>query len=461
MHGTGLSRRGFLARSFGALVAAGLPAWYAHEIIAAEEEKAAGAKKLGPNDKINIGVIGTGDRFGGIRKSKDGKPEYHGLLGDLRRHKDQWQIVACCDVDQGRREITAWNAAEGDETRTKQIAKYNDYRELCNRKDIDAVVIVTPDHWHTLPAICAAKNNKDIYIEKPLTLTVDEGKALVKAVRGNQRILAVGSQQRSDSRFRLACELVRNGRIGKVQAIETRIGGINPEGPFKEAEVPEGLDWDFWLGQTPKVPYIPQRCHYQFRWWYEYSGGKTTDWGAHHNDIAQWGLGMDKAGPISVESEGKQDTRPNCYNVHYQFKITYKYPGDVTLTCMSGGENGVLFSGDKGWIFVSRGTIRGGTEPGKEDKKVIDEPLGKDATRLYVSNHHMGNWLECVRSRKDPICNVDIGHRSVTVCHLGNISLRLGGKALKWDPSEEKFIGDAEANGMLSRTMRAPWKLEG
>jgi predicted dehydrogenase len=452
-----LSRRGFLTRSLAALVAAGMPAWYARELLA--EEQAKTARKIGANDRIRFGIIGAGDRFGGIRKSAEGKPQPNQLLSDMLRHKQNWEIVAVCDVDRGRREQTAWCIAGGDDAKAKDIAKYNDFRELCARKDIDAVVIVTPDHWHTIPAICAAKSGKDIYLEKPMTLTVAEGQALVKAVRGNNRILQVGSQQRSDARFRLACELVRNGRIGTVKAIETRIGGAPKGGPFKTAPVPEGLDWSFWLGQTPMVEYIPQRCHYEFRWWYEYSGGKTTDWGAHHNDIAQWGLGADGTGPISVESQGEADTRPNCYNCHHRFVITYQYGNGVTLKCMSDGENGVLFTGDKGWIFVSRGKIRGGFEPGKEDRKILDEPLGKDATRLYVSNDHMGNFFECLRSRKDPICNVDVGHSSVVVCHIGNISLRLGGKKLSWSPDKQQFK-EAEGNQMLSRQMRAPWSLE-
>jgi predicted dehydrogenase len=453
MHPSGLSRRGFLASSLGTLVAAGLPEWYAKQVLADQQEKA--AKKFGPNDRIRFGVIGTGDRFGGIHKSKEGGPVKHQLLADLFRHKDKgWEIVAVCDVDKVRRETTAWNIAEGDEAKAKQIAKYEDFRELVGRNDIDAVVIVTPDHWHTLPAVAAAKAKKDIYLEKPMTLTVAEAEALVKAVRGNNVILQVGSQQRSDARFRLACELVRNGRIGQIQTVETRIGGIKPEGPFQVTKAPPELNWDFWLGQTAKVPYVKERCHYQFRWWYEYSGGKVTDWGAHHNDIAQWALGMDGNGPTSVESVGKADDRPNCYNVHYQFEITYKYPTGTVLKCKSDGENGVLFKGEKGEIFVSRTTIRA------SDDKLLKEPLASNATRLYVSNDHMGNFFECLRSRKDPICHVDVGASSVNVCHIGNISLRLGGKKLQYNPSKRQFEGDDEANKMLSREMRKPYTFD-
>jgi predicted dehydrogenase len=453
MHPSGLSRRGFLSRSLAALTAAGLPAWYAERLLAQEQEKGA-AKKVVANDKIRFGVIGSGDRFGGIQNVK----QRHGLLGDIFRHEKQgFEFVATCDVDKSRREKTALTICGGDEAKAKDIAKYNDFRELLARKDIDAVFIVTPDHWHALTAIAAAKAGKDIYLEKPMTLTVAEGRPLIKAVRENKRILQVGSQQRSDRRFRLACELVRNGRIGKVHTVETRIGGISPKGPFQPSPVPEGLDWDFWLGQAPKTEFIKERCHYEFRWWYEYSGGKMTDWGAHHNDIAQWALGMDNAGPVGVASEGVADTRPNCYNVHSKFKVTYQYPNGTKLLCMSDGENGVLFKGEKGEIFVSRGTIRA------SDEKLLKEPLPADAVKLYESNDHMGNYFECLRSRKDPICPVEVGHHSVTVCHLGAISLRLGGKKLQWDGEKEAFVGEnaEEGNKLVSREMRAPWKLEG
>ncbi len=442
----GLSRRGFLSRSLGTMAVAGMPAWFGREVLALEQERAADDKKAAANDKLNIGLIGTGDRC-------------KQLIGDLKRHQG-WQIVAVCDVDKNHREEVA-KIVGGD------VTKHNDFRELVARKDIDAVLIVTPDHWHALPAIAAAKAGKDIYCEKPLTLTVAEGKALVKAVRDNKRVLQTGSQQRSDARFRLACELVRNGRIGKIKTIETRIGG-NPTSPsLPVASVPEGLDWDFWLGPTPKVDYVAKersgqkypysRCHYEFRWWYEYSGGKMTDWGAHHNDIAQWGMDMDQSGPVAVESKGTAPSKePNSYNCHPSFEITYAYANGVKLLCMSGGDNGVKFEGEDGkWIFVSRGKIDA------SDKKLIDEPLPQNAIRLNPSTNHMGNWLECLKSRKDPTCHVEVGHRSVSVCHLGVISLRLGGKALKWDPAKEQFVGDDAANKMLNREMRAPWKLEG
>jgi predicted dehydrogenase len=438
MFETTLSRRGFLARSMSAMLATGIPAWFANETLASVRESAGTRRRLNANSKLTLGLIGSGDR------SKS-------LIGPLigkGKHAEQVQWVAVCDVD------TAHMDARATQIGTK-VDKIDDYRKLCDRKDIDAVLIVTPDHWHAAPAITAAKAKKDIYIEKPLTLTIAEGQPIIKAVRGNQRILQVGSQQRSEfgGKFRLAVELARNGRLGKIKEIRTAIGGSLKGGPFKEEAPPATLNWDFWQGQTPAVPYIKERCHYQFRWWYEYSGGKGTDWGAHHNDIAQWVLDMDNSGPIRVESNGEAPNIPNGYNCHTKFEIVYTYANGVQVVCTSDGDNGVKIIGEKGWIFVSRGKIDA------SDKKLLEEPLPDNAIRVYQSNDHMGNWLESVKSRKDPVCTAEVGHRSVTVCHLGNISLRLGGRKLSWDPKQETIVGDADAAKMLSREQRSPYKL--
>jgi predicted dehydrogenase len=388
-----------------------------------------------------MGAIGTGSR--GL-----------GILKEAKRRGAHF--VAVCDVDAAHR-------ADAVKELKEDVAQYNDFRELLDRKDINAVTIVVPDHWHALIAIEAMKRGKDIYCEKPLTLTIAEGQALVKLAAKKRPIFQVGTQQRSDHRFRLACELVRNGRIGKIHTVETRIGA-NPEGgPYPAAPVPKGLDWNFWLGQTPEIEYVEKRCHYEFRWWFEYSGGKVTDWGAHHNDIAQWGLGTDHTGPVLVEStfQPPRHKEPNCYNCPPDFNITYTYARNASrycdgtrLICISGGENGIKFSGEEGWVFVSRSRIEA------SDKKIIDEPLTSSADRLYKSDDHMRNFVECVHTREKPICDIEIGHRSVSVCHIGNISIRLGGRTLQWDPVKERFPGDALADEMLSREMRAPWKLE-
>jgi predicted dehydrogenase len=380
------------------------------------------------------------------------------------------QVAAVCDVDKGRRSETI----EKDLGGSKDVKAYEDFRQLLDNKEINAVLIGTPDHWHTLVAIDAMRKGKDVYCEKPLTLTVAEGQALVKVAKDTKAIFQVGSQQRSDARFRHACELARNNRLGKIKTIETRIGDNPKGGPFKTSAVPEGLNWDMWLGQTPKVDYIKERCHYSFRWWYDYSGGKMTDWGAHHNDIAQWALGMDGNGPISVEAEGEQPSKdPNSYNCHPNFTVTYTYASGAQVICKSKGENGVRIEGEDGkWIFVSRSLIeasdqevkptrRKGKEPGKAGgpSKILDAALEKDAVRLYASANHMRNFLTGIRTRKPCICTAEVGHSSVTVCHIGTICLRLGGKKLKWDPIKLKFDNE-EANKMLSRAMRGEWKLE-
>jgi len=445
-----LSRRGFMQRSLTALtLGAGLPAWYAREVLAAElqDTKPAG-------DKLIFAAIGIGSP----------QSRNRAVVGDaLNAGKGNVLFTAVCDVDANHRD----RAVEDMKKRGQEVKAYKDFREVNDRKDINAVTIATPDHWHALVAIDAMRKGKDVYCEKPMTLSVGEGNAIIKVAKETGRIFQVGSQQRSDARFRLACELVRNGRIGKLQRVETRIG-TNPTGTFKVEEPPSNLDWDMWLGPRPKVEYVKQRCHYEFRWWYDYSGGKLTDWGAHHNDIAQWGMGTDETGPVAVEGEGEAPSKePNSYNCHPTFKVTYTYANGVKLICThnqlpdaldrspenKGHDNGVLFVGEKDqWIFVNRGKITA------SDEKLIDEPLGADATKLYLSANHMGNFLEGIRTRKPCVCTAEVGHRSVTVCHLGALTLRTG-KAFKWDPAKE--TSDVpEVNALLNPAMRAPWKLD-
>jgi predicted dehydrogenase len=433
-----LSRRGFLDRSLAALTLSGLPLWYAHEVLAEQEQQDAQAektKKAGPNDQIVMAAIGVGGQGTGIMKAAKRKPGV--------------KFVAVCDIDKS-------HAKDGAKVIGKDCKEYHDFRELLSKEDVNAVTIGTVDHWHALTSIAAMKAGCDVYCEKPLSLTIEEGKAMVQAARKYDRVFQTGSQQRSDDRYRLACELVRNGRIGKVHTVEARIGDNPIGGPFKTSPVPDGLDWDFWKGPTADVHYVKERCHYEFRWWYEYSGGKLTDWGAHHNDIAQWGLGMDSSGPVNVTATGvKPSKEPDSYNCHPHFAVTYTYADGTHLITSSDGENGNRFIGDKGWIFVSRERIEA------SDPNLIKEPLPKDATRLYVSNDHMGNFMSGIRTRKRCICDVEIGYRSVTVCHLGSIALRLG-IPLNWDPVAEKFVGPRadKGNAMISREMRSPWHLE-
>jgi myo-inositol 2-dehydrogenase / D-chiro-inositol 1-dehydrogenase len=434
-----LSRRGFMDRSLAALtIGAGLPAWYAREVLADQEEKDSAAKtaaRRGPNDQIAMAAIGVGGQGTGIMKWAKRKPGV--------------KFVAVCDIDAGHRKKGAAEVG-------KDCHAYNDFRELLAKEKLDAVTIGTVDHWHALTAIAAMKAGCDVYCEKPLSLTIEEGQAMAKAARKYDRVFQTGSQQRSDARYRLACELVRNGRIGRVHTVEARIGDNPVGGPFRESAVPEGLDWNFWKGPTADVPYVKERCHYEFRWWYEYSGGKMTDWGAHHNDIAQWGLGMDDSGPVFVTATGTTPSKkPNCYNCHPHFAVTYIYPNGIRLITTSDGENGNRFIGDRGWIFVNRERIEA------SDPKLLAEPLPQSAQRLYMSNDHMGNFMDCIKSRKRCICDVEVGLHSVTVCHIGAIALRLG-IPLNWDPTAWRFTGPRadKGNAMLSREMRSPWRLE-
>ncbi|MEI6325092.1 MAG: Gfo/Idh/MocA family oxidoreductase [Gemmataceae bacterium] len=428
-----LSRRGFVQKTMGALGVAGLPAWFAGEIVAAQDEII--GKK--PSDVVRMGAIGIGS------------PQSRGraIYGDAKRQKGRY--VAACDVDSSHLKNALEMMKRDGFT---EATGHEDFRELLARKDIDAVTIATPDQWHALVAIEALKQGKDVYCEKPLTLTIEEAYAVEKVAKETGRVFQTGSQQRSDARFRLACELVRNGRIGKIKTVEARIGR-NPIGTFKTAPVPSTLNWDLWQGPCEKVDFITQRCHYEYRWWYEYSGGKMTDWGAHHIDIAQWALGRDGSGPVTIETEATAPVKDGkSYNCHPTFKVSYTYDDGVVLHTMSDGENGILFTGEKGTIFVSRGTIKASNE------QILKEPLGPDALRLEVSNNHMGNFFDCLKSRKAPICNVSVGTSSVVVCHLGVIGLNLG-KKLNWDPKAKTFA-EADANAMIGRPMRAPWKLQ-
>jgi predicted dehydrogenase len=465
-----LSRRGFVQRSMLALGAAGLPAWYARQVVAADEQP---AKKEGANGKLALGYIGIGSPASRALQ----------LLGDFRNKANAGrnQAVAACDVDARHLSNAAARIGGGCKT-------FKDFRELNASKDIDAVVVATPDHWHAIVAIDAMRKGKDVYCEKPLTLTVEEALAIQKVAKETGKILQTGSQQRTDyaGMFRLACEIVRSGRLGKIKSIECRIGDNPQSGPIPQAPVPEGLDWDFWLGPAERVAYRKDgnktNCHYEFRWWYEYSGGKMTDWGAHHIDVAQWALGMDGSGPVAVEvlKADKPYAGGDGYNCHKTFQVQYTYDNGTRVIAMSGGgtdagalvnkdgtvpkgrdgkerrfgpdENGVLFLGENGTLFVGRGMIAA------SDGKIIAEPI-KDDPKLYDYRpaNHQANWLDCVQSRKAPICDPVVGGGSVIVCHIGTIALRLG-KKLKYDPKAHTF-DDAEANAMLKRPMRSPWTL--
>jgi predicted dehydrogenase len=426
-----LTRRTFLKSTAGLAAAAALPKWFL------EAEARAATKPLGPNDRPAVALVGCG----GMGR------------GDARNASNFGEIVAICDLDE--RNL-------GEAQKMFPNAKgYRDFRKVMERDDIHAVICGTVDHWHTLVSMAAMRAGKDVYCEKPLTLTIDEGKRLVKTARETNRILQTGSQQRSDQNFRLACELVRNGRIGRLKHIDVWLPAGRRGGPFPTQPVPEGLDWDTWLGQAPKVDYVRERCHGSFRYWWDYSGGTMTDWGAHHNDIALWGLGLDRSGPVEIAGKPLVDMIPGGFTAASEYDVLYTYENGVTHACRStAGDNpsggvvardaqrhGVRFEGADGWIWVTRGNIQASAP------ELLAEPLPASATRLYESGNHMRNFFECMRSRKQPICDVEIGHRSASICHLGVIAIRLGRK-LRWDPKQEQFVNDADANKWVAREMR-------
>jgi predicted dehydrogenase len=314
------------------------------------------------------------------------------------------------------------------------------------RQDIDAVMIGTPDHWHAIIAIEAAKAGKDIYCEKPMSLTIREARAMVNAVRRYGRVFQTGSQQRSSWQFRFACELVQSKRIGELKSIEVYVGGPSQDCYLPEEPVPKQIDWSMWLGPAPWRPYNSNICSLNdpasWRSYRDYSGGSMTDWGAHHFDIAQWGMGMDHSGPIEIiPPDGKQ--------VKW---LTYRYASGVMVTHGGPGGYGVIFNGTEGKIEVNRVYIR--TWP----DSIAQKPTGPNEVHLYRSPGHHNDWLRSIRTRQRPICDVEIGCRSVTVCHLGNLAYWLK-RPLRWDPLKEEFVGDAEANRWLDRPKREPWTL--
>lgn len=361
------------------------------------------------------------------------------------------QVVAVCDVDTTRRESAkklvedayAKNAVAG----YQGCAAYGDFRELIARKDIDAVCIAPPDHWHAITVVMAAKAKKDIYCEKPLSLTIPEARAMVKAVRKNKRVLQTGSMQRSSPEFYKACMLVRNGRIGKIKQVIVDVGTSSKWCDLPEEAMEPGLNWDMWLGPAPTRVYnailSPRGVHKGFPAWRnyrEYSGGGMTDWGAHHFDIAQWGLGMDDSGPVEIVPPEDPKAMTG---------VRFIYANGVQV--IHGKSGGVLFDGTDGQILVNRGKFK--ITPEGLDK----DPIPKNGVQLYQSTDHYQDFLNCVKSRNRPICDVEIGCRSATVCHLGNLAY-WNRRKLHWNPVKERFTGDAEANTWLARERRAPWQ---
>jgi predicted dehydrogenase len=423
-----LSRRVFLGKGLAAGAVLALPVIVPASVFGEDA----------PSNRITLGIIGTGEQ---------GILNLRGLIG-----KQGCQIITVCDVDLNHREEARKRLKLPPES------SYVDFREVLNRDDVDAVFVCTPDHWHALISIAAMKAGKDVYCEKPLTYCVAEGKALCDAVRRYGRILQTGSQQRSDKNFRLACELVRNGRIGKLHTIKVELPENSRPNPlaWKVESPPARLDYDLWVGPSQYRPYIEQACHYNWHFIYDFSWGQLSNWGPHALDIAQWGNGTDLTGPVEVSGTAKFP-HEGLFETPLSYDLEYKYANGVRLLCTTrdkpdGSESPVRFEGTEGWIYVSRNRFF------SQPESIVQSRIGSDEIRLYRSIAHQQNFLDCVKSQSKPAAEVEIGHRSATVCHLGSIAVRLGRK-LRWDPAKEQFIDDEQADRMLSRPMRSPWSL--
>jgi predicted dehydrogenase len=455
------NRRRFLQSAL-ACCGAGLTAPYWLSGIESRAEPSA-AK----NDRPIVGLIGIGGRGAAVAKEA-------ARLGD---------IAAVCDAD-------LRHAERAKATFGGKADVFQDYRRLLDRKDIEVIVNATPDHWHTAVNIAACRAGKDVYAEKPLTLTIDEGKLLRKVVDETGRIVQVGTQQRSDRHFQTAVELVRNGRIGKLKQVWVAVPNYSTAGgPFAPQQPPKELDWDLYQGQAPLRDYLRQRTHGTFRWWYEYAGGIITDWGNHHVDIAQWGMDRELSGPTRIDARGlfPNPPGPQYYNTPDRFFARLTYADGLELLYFSAikdrqiyGEvgkhaanspeqlqwlfgpdapeeiksferNGIMFIGERGRVFVNRGGVYGTAFEGLKNN-----PLPADAWRVRPSGDHMADFFTCVKTRRQPVAPVHIQHRSVTACHLTNISLRLK-RPIVWNPDAEQIVGDDEAAAMLSRPQREPY----
>ena len=453
------TRRSFLKTSVAAGAAGTMPYWFT-----SAQPEAFGYQSA--SERPVVGCIGTGSRWNAVG------PQSFNFA----------DCAAVCDVDAnhagaGREKVAGIQKKSG---RDRQIDVYEDYRKILERDDIDIVTIVTPDHWHSKIAIEAMQAGKDVYCEKPLTLTINEGKQIIKVLNETKRVFQVGTQQRTDfgRRFLNAVAMIREGRIGDVKKVTCNIGGSSDSGPIPVAEVPSGLNWDMWLGQCPVVDYRfkeggrwgKTRCHYEFRWWYEYSGGKMTDWGAHHVDIAQWAIeqnGPDQ-GVVSVEPVMHEHPVPfkdgmpqqeDRYNAATKFDVKCMFANGVEMHIVNSSSdgNGILFEGTKGRFHVGRGRTKGAPF-----EQLKDNPLPEDAiAKVYGGKEptsHMQNFMDCVKSRETPISDVWTHHRAMTTCHLANISIRLD-KTLEWDPKTEMITNDSTLNSWQGREQRKGYEI--
>jgi len=437
------NRRSFLKTTAAAsAVGASLPYFSWSEKAFGNESK---------NDRPSIGCIGVGSMGS----------------GDAQGHSGFGDILAVCDVDKNHAE----KAKNHERIGKGKADVYEDYRKVLERNDIDVVSIVTPDHWHVKIAIEALEAGKHVFCQKPLTLTLEENQLIRNACKKHpELVFIVGTQQRdAKDLFLRAVNMVQKGMLGKIKTVTCSIGGGDVGGPFATSVVPSELNWDMWLGQAPKVEYVKEKCHYQFRWWYEYSGGKFTDWGAHHVDIATWAIGEDKegAGPIEIDGtdskhpvpySGGYATNDLSYNTSHDFAVKCKFASGTEMIVTSRGDNGVLFEGEKGRIFVSRGAIKGQPIEENWDK---DQFTPDDLTRLFKGKPHEGhksNFFRCVREGGLPVSDVFTHVQAMATCHLSAIAARLG-RSIKWDPQTEMIVGDDEAATFFARSRREGFEI--
>ena len=438
-----ISRRRFIATSAAAVAA---PTFIPSSALGKDGRPA-------PSDRIVIGIVGWGMM---------GPDNTRGLMAE----KD-CQVVAACDLD--KRPLKQAVDAINKHYENTDCKSYHDYREMMAREDIDAVMLAVPDHWHALTATEAANRKKDIYGEKPLARTIAEQQAIVKAVQKNNRIWQTGSWQRSVQNFHTAAEIVRNGLIGKVTQVEVGLPGDHVD--FKKtsdkmqpSEPPPELDYDFWTGPSKMLPYIEGRLHMNWRWHYNYGGGQLLDWIGHHGDIAHWGLDFDNTGPMEIEGQGEFPPVDAVWNTCTKYRITLKYPKDVTMTIAGGHPDikmGTKWIGTDGWVWVDRSGFDASNAEWKQWKEV-PEKVAK--VRLYKSgavlnqHTHYRNFLDCVKSRKPTVTPVETAHHSAIAGHLGLIAMLVGRK-IKWDATNERILGDDEATKLLAREYRPPWML--
>ena len=420
--------------------------------------------KNAPGNQINVGAIGTG------RISRDHD------LPNIWRYDDA-RIIAVCDVDSKRVEDAKRLVNGYYSKKTGKpydgVTTYGDYRELLKNKDIDAVVISTPDHWHALIGIHAVEAGKDVYLQKPASLTIAEGRALSNAAHRTGRILQIGSQQRSSPQFRYAAELVRNGRIGQLKTVSVGLPGDPSGNEEPEMPIPKNLNYDMWLGSTPYVYYTEKRVHpqkdYSRPGWLrceQFGAGMITGWGSHHIDCAHWAMDTEYTGPVEVSGWAEFPTK-GLWDVHGKFQTEALYENGVKMIVSTEFPNGIKFEGTEGWIFVSRGNesvtasdpvarLRDSKALSASDPKIITSVIGPQEIHLYESKEHHANWLDCVKTRKQPIAPIEVGHRSCSACLIHHIAMKLKRKVF-WDPMKERFKNDDEANKMLSRSQRWPY----